>query len=228
MKLLILLLTPYFFFPQVITGIIKYRIAKYNNTLYKGNSILAAKDLICILKFNETASIFEADRSMALDLNSFENILITAGCTGKFFKESSKSSYIKAVSDDLFGDIIINYDAHIDWQLSTESKTIANYKCFKATCKKKDFGPPGRDNMLEIVAWYCPSIPVSIGPKGLYGLPGLILQAEEPTRQLVFTAESVSLNMTKIDIITAPDKGKSISEAEYRKLVEDEIAEMYK
>jgi GLPGLI family protein len=51
------------------------------------------------------------------------------------------------------------------WSIQKEEKIIAGYKCIQAT-------------LGNIVAWYCPDIPINDGPQYFYGLPGLILEIE--------------------------------------------------
>ena len=58
----------------------------------------------------------------------------------------------------------------IIWKLSKNTKKIQNIQCFSAQAEYR-----GR----VWTAWYAPSIPVSSGPWKLYGLPGLILEAED-------------------------------------------------
>lgn len=65
----------------------------------------------------------------------------------------------------------------IDWQLSSDTLTISGLKCQKATAHFK-----GRD----YEAWYCPDIPFSSGPWKLTGLPGLIVQASDRKKEVVF------------------------------------------
>lgn len=58
----------------------------------------------------------------------------------------------------------------LDWHITDESKEIGGYIAIKAevTFRGRDFE-----------AWFTPEIPISAGPWKLYGLPGLILDAED-------------------------------------------------
>ena len=60
------------------------------------------------------------------------------------------------------------------WTLLPESKTVAGYECQQA---QTDFG--GR----TWIAWFTTDIPISDGPWKLWGLPGLILEAEDTEKQ---------------------------------------------
>lgn len=89
-----------------------------------------------------------------------------------------------------------------DWDITTEYKEIINKKCTKATLKENP----------TIVAWFTSEIPVSFGPMGYYGLPGLILQLETPSKKYIIQEISVSKENISIK---APDKGKEISREDF-------------
>ncbi len=89
-----------------------------------------------------------------------------------------------------------------DWNITTENKEIINKKCTKATLKENP----------TIVAWFTSEIPVSFGPMGYYGLPGLILQLETPSKNYIIQEISVSKENISIK---APDKGKEISREDF-------------
>jgi GLPGLI family protein len=63
------------------------------------------------------------------------------------------------------------------WELLPDTMTILTYLCRKAVCRFK-----GRD----YEAWFAPDIPRSEGPWKLYGLPGLILKAQDARKEYVF------------------------------------------
>lgn len=72
--------------------------------------------------------------------------------------------------------------ANIDWVLKDDTMTVCGYLCYKALAL---FG--GR----EWTAWYAPEISISDGPWKLYGLPGLILKAEDSTGVHAFNAIAI-------------------------------------
>ena len=104
------------------------------------------------------------------------------------------------------GDCFIYDNKLFDWQLTQESKMINNYLVFKAT----------RSNG-NIIAWYTPKIPIGFGPKGEYGLPGLILELE--IGNIVFKTTKIILNPKEEIKIKEPKGGKRVSYEEYKEIV---------
>ena len=70
----------------------------------------------------------------------------------------------------------------INWHISTEKANFAELHCQKATCHFK-----GRD----YTAWFCPDLPVRVGPWKLNGLPGVIVEAYDAKREVVFKFDQV-------------------------------------
>lgn len=71
----------------------------------------------------------------------------------------------------------------IDWLLSAESKMIDKFICFKATCTFK-----GRN----YTAWFTTEIPTQIGPLKMHGLPGLIIELEDDTKEIYIVAIKIT------------------------------------
>jgi GLPGLI family protein len=86
----------------------------------------------------------------------------------------------------------------INWQISSDTATFGGFHCQKATTHFK-----GRN----YTAWFCPDIPVHSGPWKLSGLPGLILEAYDAKKEVVFKfdgfedmSKTVSAAATKTDV----------------------------
>lgn len=82
-----------------------------------------------------------------------------------------------------------------NWLLKDDTLTVCGYLCYKSVCS---FG--GR----EWTAWYAPEINISDGPWKLYGLPGLILKAEDSTGTHSF--EAVAIRQSTRPIYIAKNK----------------------
>jgi GLPGLI family protein len=127
----------------------------------------------------------------------------------------------------------------LDWKLTDESKTILNYKAFKAIAQRistrpritMENGEMKREivpDTLKVIAWFTSDIPVSAGP-GIYQgqLPGLILELEENNGQIVFKVVDVSPKVS-LSKIKEPKDGKKITQAEFEKERDKLMEEMRK
>ncbi|WP_256010247.1 GLPGLI family protein [Desertivirga xinjiangensis] len=65
----------------------------------------------------------------------------------------------------------------INWKISNDKMMINGFQCQKATAHFR-----GRD----YIAWFCADFPIQVGPWKLNGLPGLIMQAEDVKKEVVF------------------------------------------
>jgi GLPGLI family protein len=70
----------------------------------------------------------------------------------------------------------------ITWHISSNTANFDELHCQKATCHFK-----GRD----YIAWFCPDLPVRVGPWKLNGLPGVIVEAYDTKKEVVFKFDGV-------------------------------------
>lgn len=123
------------------------------------------------------------------------------------------------------------------WELTSETKNIGNYTCYKATRKKEEkytkFNfEDGKESeeeairIVETIAWYTPQIPVSNGPGKYWGLPGLILEIKEGKQTIVCT--EVVLNPKDKIAIKEPRKGKVVTQKKYEAIMDKKSKEMHK
>jgi len=138
-----------------------------------------------------------------------------------YYKNLSKRNLIKRAY--IFTKLFIVKDSipKITWQLYDEEKTIANtYVCKKAI---------GEFRGRIYTVWFTEQIPISNGPWKLGGLPGLILEAYDEDKEVVF--EFVSLKRSNDDKdfkkeIENIDTTKTISWEEYARLFRKKIKEL--
>jgi GLPGLI family protein len=104
-----------------------------------------------------------------------------------------------------------------DWKITGNSKIILGYNCQEAVLK---------DTANVTKAWFTGSIPVSAGPAGFYGLPGLILQIDINDGKRLITAASIEPSLEVTDFLEKPEEGKKVTQEEYRKIVDDKMKEM--
>lgn len=103
----------------------------------------------------------------------------------------------------------------VAWKLGSERKKVLDYTCMSATVTLDD---------QEIVAWFSPEIPVSLGPSIFGGLPGLIL-AVERNGETAYVATSVKLSPPAEGSIVKPDKGSMVSQEEFAAIREEKEKE---
>jgi GLPGLI family protein len=80
----------------------------------------------------------------------------------------------------------------IDWKISNDTQTFGGLHCQKATGYFK-----GR----TYTAWFCPEMPLHVGPWKLNGLPGVIVEAYDVKKEVQFMFDGVE----KVVLILKPD-----------------------
>ena len=103
------------------------------------------------------------------------------------------------------------------WRLPGEERMLLGYQIVKATAMK---------DTVAIEAWFAPEIPVSGGPELFGGLPGMILVLSIDGGHELYTA--VELDLETAPEFEAPDKGRSVSAAEFDQIVADKKEEVEK
>ncbi len=225
---------PYLGFSQKKGGEVVYKVVMVEDSVTKSSLRPRLKeryemaeskiaDLKPSLVFNDSLAVFAKNLSkyrndeifsFALKLIDCEKVIYTNTLSGEnIFNSVEKKAIFKE------NEFLISKKLEENWVLTDESKMIQNFKCFKATLQislKNDYGTFYR----TLIAWYCPEIPYSFGPKGYTGLPGLILELQD--RNVVFGVESLRLfeENVKIDL---PTKGKSISFDEYETILRERV-----
>lgn len=130
-----------------------------------------------------------------------------------YFIDFSEKNYIFKTVDG----ILIEKTREIyNWKITTETKNIDSYLCYKASCFKSLIGRDGKEKSIQITAWFAPSLPYSFGPKDYNGLPGLILELIE--NKSIYYASNISI-FNDIEIKIQFPTGKTISEFEYAKKI---------
>jgi GLPGLI family protein len=103
------------------------------------------------------------------------------------------------------------------WKITGKQKSILNYMCMEATATI--------DSSL-VTAWFTPQIKNSIGPNGLKGLPGAILEANMGKSNVRYTATKVTLKPLDKKSIERPTTGKKVTREEFEKIVLEKQKEM--
>ncbi|SFU28728.1 GLPGLI family protein [Pustulibacterium marinum] len=184
------------------------------------------------LTFNQSESIYKEVphlNSPQPQLNNGIQIQIaSSGAVDTYYKNIATGTFVNKT--DMMGKIFSVQDSlpKQDWQLTSETKKIGQYTCYKAThtytSKITSFGTdtPKEEKEEErtVIAWYTPEIPVSNGPEEYQGLPGLVLELHRGDLTLV--CSEISLN-TETITIEPPTGGKKVSQAKFEEIEEKKM-----
>lgn len=138
-----------------------------------------------------------------------EKNLIAQVLNNQIFYNSSEKFIEKTNS---FGTVVLIEGAPYDleWEITQETKMILGYECYLATAAIKE----SNNAILNIEAWFAPSLPYSFGPKAFYGLPGLILETLQ-NKGIMLQADRITLDA---DVsITEPSGYKKVSRESHNK-----------
>lgn len=191
-----------------------------------------------LLTFNKNEALFEEVVALEKPKSGQGGVSVSISMSGDGDKYMNTKDKISYTEEDIFGDEFVIKDSlpKIAWEITNETKIIGDYNCVKATytepvskndleayeryLEKTKNGKPSFFEMKKpepqtITAWYTSEIPVSFGPNGVWGLPGLILQLEN--ENYIYFCTKVSLKNNEKVKIKIPNSGKVISKKEYEK-----------
>jgi GLPGLI family protein len=207
-----------------------------------------------ILTFNQLESIYKEEEKLDAPGQGggmrFGMMNFTGGDQYKNVKDQQLLQ-----ESEVFGKQFLITDRlpKLQWELGSETKTIGQYTCFKATAvkevssfdianfrgprprqedneKPKDSTKTNSEDVKEmpkqivVTAWYTPQIPVNQGPGEYWGLPGLILEVSADRTTIL--CSKIVLNPSEKDEIKAPSKGKKVSKTEYDAIAKQKMEEM--
>lgn len=195
-----------------------------------------------ILEFDKTTSSYKEEEKLnapnpQANLGGMQVISVFGGggSGSLYFKNLKEKRFVSKT--DIMGKTFLIKDSipNYQWQLTSETKNIGNYTCYKATFTKEvenrmmtvENGETKQTKKTETIittAWYTPQIPISNGPTIYHGLPGLILEINDGKTTIVCT--EIVLNPSEKITISEPDKGKIVSQAEYDKIRDEKNKEL--
>jgi GLPGLI family protein len=129
------------------------------------------------------------------------------GSPAEYYQYPNEKKLLR--KDNIFQSEFLIADAlpPIDWQIKSDTTTIGGLHCQKATTHFK-----GRD----YTAWFCPDLPLHLGPWKLNGLPGVIIEATDAKNEIrfMFAGATKSGGLT----IQPSDIGIKTTEKEFARL----------
>lgn len=185
------------------------------------------------LNFNRNESTYKKNERLEAPVPSTGGITIS-------FSDGSDVRY-KNIKDhrftnqtELYGKQFLIKDSLKvqNWELLNETKNIGQYTCFKAQfteeIKTQIFSEEnGVETVMKektTIAWYTPQIPISNGPAGYHGLPGLILEINDG--KLTLICSKIVINPEVAVSIDEPKKGKEVTQQEFNDIMEKKSKEM--
>jgi GLPGLI family protein len=193
-----------------------------------------------ILEFDKNSSTYKQEEKLEtpkLQAGSSVNILSFGGSssTDIYYKNIKENRFVNQT--EIQGKRFLVKDKLKDfkWELSSETKNIGNYTCYKATFSKeveninmtikngKSVVEKNKETIIT-TAWYTTQVPISSGPKNYQGLPGLILEINDGKKMIVCT--EIILNPSDKITIEEPEKGKVVSQKKYTKIQKQKSDEM--
>ena len=182
-----------------------------------------------VLYFSPDATLYENGKEQAAEEYSEGNVNVqfkNQEAEEKVFTDIKNNR--KTEQKDLMGKQFLIESKLLSssqWKMTGRQKKILNMPCMEAVMIKNDKAIDGVEQP-EITAWYTSSIPVSSGPMGMNGLPGMIMELSIGDN-LLFTAVKVDpLDAKKLNHIQAPTKGKKITSEAYHAVAKKKMEEL--
>jgi GLPGLI family protein len=172
-----------------------------------------------------------------------ETISLRSSFNGEslLYKNIQAKTFMEEV--DMFGKAFVVSDSLpiYTWELTTETKQIGDYTCSKAigkrvltSAEKETLNTKQNENSKnlsitnnnsdEVTVWYCLDIPVSHGPEKFFGLPGLILEVNAKSFNIL--CSKIVLNSKEFKEVKQPKKGDKVTQKEFDALFNSKREQM--
>lgn len=175
--------------PDAAIAIVRYRFSHIRDTTNKANVYTENMELL----LGRNASVYRSADRRLQDEQLKKQIAdqVRDGATGNITvhmggkKRASTTDYYQFQADKklvtkekIVNDYLIEETLPvIDWKITADTAIFGTLHCQKATTTFK-----GR----EYEAWFCPSLPFRSGPWKLNGLPGLIVEAGDKKKEVIW------------------------------------------
>lgn len=195
------------------TGIIKviYKKSYVSSEFHEKNSFF--RNIEYTLIFSNAEGIFKFEEKLQNDGDRINRRAIgIGGGKGIYYKNIKKKEKIHQF--EFSGEqLLISYPINqYSWNIKKETKQILGKICYKATAEYKEETKAFGEKIIHLTAWFTPDIPVSFGPAGYDGLPGLVM--EVTIGNLKFYADSIKTVSTSEFSIERPVEGRKMTHTE--------------
>jgi GLPGLI family protein len=218
---LVLIITSFRVFGQnIIQGEVSYNFVYVNNLKDRQ----APTTIPMRLQFSTELSFYKNDYERNFEaqvkeqmkaINFKGNIVITGESNteldASLFNNLPKKKLIKFRNFSNQSYKIEEQYPSIEWKIDEiESRTIGTYKCRRAT---------GHHRGRIYTAWFTDEVAVPFGPWKLFGLPGLILEAEDDKGEVKFIFKSLQTNVSNNRSIEIPRQAINTTQSKFDKMV---------
>ncbi|MDY0090403.1 MAG: GLPGLI family protein [Flavobacteriaceae bacterium] len=161
-------------------------------------------------KFYQNTVLTSDDDQRKIGINKIANIRFTCNYI-YYLDKANQIEYYRMDNTAIIKETYVKKD----WEITTETKTIHGYLCYKAVYKYDYKARDGQTKTSVITAWFAPELPYGYGPKNYNNLPGLILELTE--KETKFLVSKIILSDAEVKITFL--KGKSVTREEYEKKI---------
>jgi len=193
---------------------VSYQQALLDQRLTKTDAPRIFKGIEYLLIANDSTSQFRLINK--LSENERGNLLYAAKAgVGEFdiFYTNLTSKESLVLFATMGEELLVSYPfSRYSWEITSEQKKIGKYNCRKAVVNFTEVNASGKTIYRRITAWFTPEIPLSFGPRDIYGLPGLILEAQEGKN--IFIANEIAIKKEKL-VIERPTSKKELTAEEF-------------
>lgn len=185
--------------PDTALVILHFSLSHVSDTTQPENPIKSDYDLCLGKRMSVYKRNFKPSNNTATSVNSggtaVSGNIVSGGLSnngssavnlynkvGNYYKDMQEN---KIIQISLAGGKIFAIEENapsIDWSIGEETRLINGLACQKAT---------GRFKGRNYEAWFCSQLPYSVGPWKLGGLPGLIIEAYDTKKEVVFSLTSM-------------------------------------
>ena len=172
---------------------------------------LAKEEVFYKLQFSNGTSIYSKIESKS---EPNESIIRMNDGSYQCYKNQKNSKVIEQ-NNILNKQFLIHEDlAALEWKILDETETIADYKVKKAVTNI---------NGKKVLVWFTEDIAINDGPRGYWGLPGLILKVVGNGK--IIETKNIKVLPNKLTI-EEPTEGKSVSREQYDVLKAEKEADI--
>lgn len=231
--ILVCLAAAQFVFAQGTDGVITYEVkVNLHRRIPPGQEV--RKAMIPEFRTTKQQLFFNADASFYKPIiEDDEEDMVASGSGGGMrikMQQPNDETYIDPANSSIVSkrefmgkEYLINDTLKISpWKLGTETKEIQGYTCKMAWYVDERMP----DRKMEITAWYTDQLRPMLGPELFGTLPGTVLAIDVNNGERVIVARQIELRPLKKNEMKVPSSGEKITQAEFRKLVDETMKQM--